>query len=589
VVVEVRAVNDAPVAADDQVSLPEDTPFSLSPLGNDLDADGDVLALTGVEQGLHGTVALGASGSVLYTPAADFNGSDSFTYTLSDGKGGVDTGTVNLRVTPVNDAPVADAGPAQTADEGTAVNLAGSASDVDGGSLQFQWTQVGGPAVSLSGATTATPSFTAPPVTGTTALSFQLVVTDPDGLSSASALTTVSVRDRNNTANWLFLGVHSGAAAILPKLRNEDVIRFSRDTQGKVLPETVERFFDGSQFFKNSEALDAVEVDNFDGDAELEMVFSVRGKATIKMEGLEIRPGDVILYNPSSLPRFTRILEGGRLFQSSRSQAERDAEQGESTRIDGLAIRKINAGLWQLCLSTAREARIGGLNVDRNDVVQVDYSPAAKAVSNPVKVLDAGALFRGKEANIDGLEVADEDGNGTMESIVFSTSSAERLKDGRTVRASVLYVYNQEAKTTEELFDPVADGLSRGRPGLSNVAALGSLKPWGTGAKPARLAKAAVGEVLPGEFALAPNYPNPFNPATTIGYRLGEAAAVRLAVYDLLGQQIKVLVDGVQVPGSYEVQWEGTDENGKAVGSGIYFYRLEAGPRVATSKMLLVR
>lgn len=398
----------------------------------------------------------------------------------------------------------------------------------------------------------------------------------------------MSVRDRSNTANWLFLGVHSGAAAIQPKLRNEDIIRFSRDTQGKVIPETVERFFDGSQFFKSDEALDAVEVDNFDGDAELEMVFSVRGKATIKVEGLEIRPGDLVLYNPSAGTRFTRILAGSRLLQSSRGQSER--ENWEARRVDGLAIQQVSPGLWRLFVSTAREARIVGLNADRNDVVQVDYNPVTRAVGNPVKMLDAGGLFRGREANLDGLEMADEDGNGTMESVVFSTSSAERLKDGRVVRASVLYLYNQELGATEELFDPVADGLSRGRPGLSNVAALGSLKPWGTGPKPRRLAKEAVAAaVLPEEFGLAPNYPNPFNPATTIAYRLGETAAIRLAVYDVLGQRIKVLVDQPQAPGSYEVRWEGVDESGRPVGSGIYFYRLEAGPRVATGKMLLVR
>ena len=585
VVVKVKAVNDVPVANDDLANTLEDTPLTLAPLANDLDADGEVLVLTGVSQGLHGTVTPSVNGSVVYTPAPNFNGSDSFTYTISDGNGGTDTGAVNLTLAPVNDAPVASAGVAQTVDEGASVSLAGSGSDVDGGMLGFQWTQVGGPTVILSGASTATPSFTAPQVSGTMALTFQLVVTDQGGLSSMPAITTVSVRDRSNAANWLFLGVKSGAAAIQPKLRNEDIIRFSRDAQGKVIPETVERFFDGSQFFKSDEALDAVEVDNFDSDAELEMVFSVRSKANIKMEGLEIRPGDLVRYNPSASPRFSILLAGSALFRDYQGNFAKNREN-----IDGVAIQQLSATLWKVFLTTTSNEQIGSLSFDHNDVVQVDYNPTTKAVSNPVKVLDAGSLFRGKDADIDGLEVADEDGNGTMESVVFSTSSAERLKDGRAVRASVLYGYNQELKTTEELFDPVADGLSRGRPGLSNVAALGSLKPWGTGPKPGRLAKEAVAaQVLPQEFGLTPNYPNPFNPATTIGYHLGEAAAVRLRVYDVLGQQIKVLVDQPQVPGSYEVKWEGVDESGRQVGTGIYLYRLEAGPQVAVGKMLLVR
>ncbi|MCC7263932.1 MAG: T9SS type A sorting domain-containing protein [Candidatus Latescibacteria bacterium] len=85
------------------------------------------------------------------------------------------------------------------------------------------------------------------------------------------------------------------------------------------------------------------------------------------------------------------------------------------------------------------------------------------------------------------------------------------------------------------------------------------------------------------------NYPNPFNPSTTIVYTLAEEAAVRLAVYNMLGQLVKVLVEEVQAPGSYDMEWDSTDELGDQVGAGIYFYRLEAGPRVATGKMLLAR
>jgi hypothetical protein len=89
--------------------------------------------------------------------------------------------------------------------------------------------------------------------------------------------------------------------------------------------------------------------------------------------------------------------------------------------------------------------------------------------------------------------------------------------------------------------------------------------------------------------ALGNNYPNPFNPVTTIGYSLAEAAPVRLVVYNLLGRQVRVLVDEVQGVGRYAVEWDGLDEAGLAVSSGVYFYRLEAGPFRAVRKMLLAR
>ena len=85
------------------------------------------------------------------------------------------------------------------------------------------------------------------------------------------------------------------------------------------------------------------------------------------------------------------------------------------------------------------------------------------------------------------------------------------------------------------------------------------------------------------------NYPNPFNPATTMVYSLAEAAPVRLTIYNLLGQQVRVLVEEVQGMGGHSVEWDGLDETGLTVSSGLYFYRLEAGDQVLVRKMLLSR
>jgi VCBS repeat-containing protein len=105
VLVSVMSVNDAPVAVDDSVTTPEDTLININVLANDTDADGDPLQIT-ILSSTDGT-ATESSGVVTYTPNADFNGTDSFTYTLSDGNGGTDTATVSVTVSAVNDAPVA--------------------------------------------------------------------------------------------------------------------------------------------------------------------------------------------------------------------------------------------------------------------------------------------------------------------------------------------------------------------------------------------------------------------------------------------------------------------------------------------------
>ncbi|MBI4550679.1 MAG: fibronectin type III domain-containing protein, partial [Candidatus Latescibacteria bacterium] len=91
------------------------------------------------------------------------------------------------------------------------------------------------------------------------------------------------------------------------------------------------------------------------------------------------------------------------------------------------------------------------------------------------------------------------------------------------------------------------------------------------------------------QFALRQNVPNPFNPATAIRYDLPRAAQVTLRVYNLLGQEVAVLVDARQEPGYYTVRWDGRNRAGVSVASGLYFYRLRAGEFTRTKKMMLVR
>lgn len=97
------------------------------------------------------------------------------------------------------------------------------------------------------------------------------------------------------------------------------------------------------------------------------------------------------------------------------------------------------------------------------------------------------------------------------------------------------------------------------------------------------------GGTLPGEFALAANYPNPFNPSTTILYTLPTKSTVTLAVYNVRGELIKTIVSGVQAAGDYSVQWDGINPQGVAAPSGLYFYRLMSDKQELTRRMLLIR
>ncbi|MCQ4345835.1 Ig-like domain-containing protein, partial [Pseudomonas stutzeri] len=139
VTVNVAPVNDAPVAQNDAVTVSEDVPFSssISLLANDSDVDGDSLSVVAgtfvTAQG--GSIVIAADGSYTYTPPADFHGTDTVDYTVTDGSL-TDTATLTLTVTPVNDAPVG-AGASVTTAEDTPVSGQVTASDVDGDSLTF--------------------------------------------------------------------------------------------------------------------------------------------------------------------------------------------------------------------------------------------------------------------------------------------------------------------------------------------------------------------------------------------------------------------------------------------------------------------
>ncbi|MHB9031088.1 MAG: TolB family protein, partial [Candidatus Latescibacterota bacterium] len=100
----------------------------------------------------------------------------------------------------------------------------------------------------------------------------------------------------------------------------------------------------------------------------------------------------------------------------------------------------------------------------------------------------------------------------------------------------------------------------------------------------------AAAESAPARFMLTGNYPNPFNPSTTIGFSLDSPGKVSLTVFSLSGQKVRDLVSGISMPpGAHEVVWNGRDESGKAVSSGVYFIRLTQGSRMATRKMAFMK
>jgi hypothetical protein len=104
-------------------------------------------------------------------------------------------------------------------------------------------------------------------------------------------------------------------------------------------------------------------------------------------------------------------------------------------------------------------------------------------------------------------------------------------------------------------------------------------QPWVTSVTSAQNIKSAT-------FALEQNYPNPFNPATTILYGLPQRARVQISVYNLMGQEILTLIDGIQPAGTHQLHWNGKDRSGKEVAAGIYLYKAILGKEVKIRRMV---
>nr|WP_290222797.1 tandem-95 repeat protein [Trichocoleus desertorum] len=206
----VNSINDIPVATNDVVSATEDTALVISTatlLANDSDADGDPKIITGFTQAINGRVADNGNGFLTYTPSSNFSGSDSFTYTITDGRGATASATVNVAVAPVNDGPPVPGADGVTTNEDTAVLISSTTflandTDPDPGDI-LSITSVGSPSRGLltnnnNGTFTYTPNTN---INGTD--SFTYVVSDGNGGTALGVvnLTINSVNDGPPVAN----------------------------------------------------------------------------------------------------------------------------------------------------------------------------------------------------------------------------------------------------------------------------------------------------------------------------------------------------------------------------------------------------
>ncbi|MGE0111444.1 tandem-95 repeat protein, partial [Aquabacterium sp.] len=199
-VVDPASPNLAPITGDDNVTTDEDTAVSGQVVGSDADGDALIYALgTGPS---NGTVSVNANGAWTYTPAANFNGADSFTVSVSDGNGGVTTATVNVGVTPVNDAPVASADSTTTVeDTPVTIDVLGNDTDVDGPTLSIKSATVDPAQGSVSIVDDKLVFTPAPNFAGSATITYVSTDGSADSAPTAVTVTVTPVNDAPVAAN----------------------------------------------------------------------------------------------------------------------------------------------------------------------------------------------------------------------------------------------------------------------------------------------------------------------------------------------------------------------------------------------------
>ncbi len=200
--------------------------------------------------------------------------------------------------------------------------------------------------------------------------------------------------------------------------------------------------------------------------------------------------------------------------------------------------------------------------------MQVDYDPNSVEFEHPELPATSGSF----------ILAYNDDHNGRIKLVLYSR---QPWKQETLIPSGISDVLHLQARTKKEIKadDKIAIRITQAY--LSNANAV-------------EIPLQGQTPVVPANFMLYQNYPNPFNPNTTIEFDIASAGGgvtnnARLRIYNILGQEVKTLVDGAVIPGHHIVTWDGADNGGHSVATGIYLYRLEVGGKSQTKKMLLVK
>jgi hypothetical protein len=647
VFIDVTPTNDDPVARDTSITTTEDTPVNAQVHGYDIDGDDITFAIDiGPD---HGTLTAfnTATGEFTYDPDGDYNGSDEFTFEVSDVTKFAITGTVSITVTPVNDAPTADDLAIET-DEDTEVSNQVSGDDVDGDDIYFQIDQ--GPA---HGTLTAWDEYTGdftymPDQDYNGDDQFTFVANDVDKDLSTPATVSITIHPVNDP----------------PEASSKTYIVVKNTTSGLQLPgsdvdgddlywEIIDGPFEGSidDFdFETGEftytpdldvedVLDSLEYGVTDEELEKGYVTSWVYIQIVPPAFFKFDPDSLLFevneYEPAPAPELVTIISehpsGDDFLWNASEDAdwlsltpESDSTPSEVTfsvdhsgLLPGTYIAEV---LFDVIFDEATGPQdtfmvylivhnpvsydsvvVPTENAEPGEEVTIAIWARNSAPTREMRIpirFDDDILTFSHANHIDTRWELAETYNylNPIQPIIvlfadFRNIPFPPLARGAGLIAYLTFTVNEDVVPGSvgdivlELAEDFYFKLDEDH-GSADVTPV-----FSAGAITVDVTSAAddYDYVLPDEYSLAQNYPNPFNPETVIQYSLPKAGHVRLTVFNILGQSVSNLVSEYQSAGQKQVVWDGTDHLGNQVDSGVYFYRITSGEFDLTRKMVLMK
>tara|TARA_A100001037_G_scaffold304763_1_gene342644 strand:- start:1138 stop:4539 length:3402 start_codon:yes stop_codon:yes gene_type:complete len=268
-----------------------------------------------------------------------------------------------------------------------------------------------------------------------------------------------------------------------------------------------------------------------------------------------------------------------------------DMIDGEISDINGLPMHMesipghVHMGLPEVMFTIQNASGVlepGGVgtfevHMDNTELVGTLQFTLAEMPEN-ITVTNVSPVDRFADGIIDGSSEEQEDG--TYYFLGFDFSTGIEAGSGPILEFEVQFPENLNNSSIFMVLDPVAAGDAGANPLTTIFHHIGQFTGF------LSLDNSAT---VPNEFALYPNFPNPFNPATMITYDLPKDIDVRIEIYDIMGRNINTLVNQNMSAGRHFIPWNATDILGNQVSGGIYLYRLQAGENVLTRKMILMK